>query len=200
MTLYLPGTGQCNRYRSTISRTYWSNNRYRSTISRTYWSQWSVSTTMWHTYCKNIRTLYRFIRNLLVTEISVDRRIYTPILRTKACCTNFSGLTGPSNRYRSTNRVPIEGVNWYLYPILYIQYSWATARPGPAHQIYKSWAAAQPGPSIFLMMGRGPARPIKISDDEHRPGPAHYILKILAPGPTGPIKLSQLSARPGPSL
>ena len=32
-------------------------------------------------------------------------------------------------------------------------------------------------------MGRGPARPIRFSEDEPRPGPAHHIFKKSRPGP-----------------
>ena len=56
-------------------------------------------------------------QNLLVEEIGIDRRIHTPILRTVAYFTNLSRTIGPSNRYRSTNSLPIEGVNRYRYAI-----------------------------------------------------------------------------------
>ena len=72
-------------------------------------------------------------------------------------------------------------------------------RPGPAHQ-------------IFYMMGRGPARPIKLLDDGPRPGPAHQVSTRWAaarpgpsnffnsrPGPARPTKFSKFSARPGPA-
>ena len=56
-------------------------------------------------------------------------------------------------------------------------------RPGPAHQIPRGCAAARPGPSKFHSMGRGLARPIKISEDGPRPGPAHHIANFSRPGP-----------------
>ena len=70
-------------------------------------------------------------------------------------------------------------------------------------------AAARPGLSNFERMGRGPARPIKFSEDGPRPDPAHHIFKISRPGPAHhffkslgparPITFSKVSARPGPS-
>ena len=71
--------------------------------------------------------------------------------------------------------------------------------PGGAADIaHISWAAARPGPSNFERMGRGPARPIKISEDGPRPGPAHHIFNLSRPGPARPINFSKVSARPGP--
>ena len=83
-------------------------------------------------------------------------------------------------------------------------------RPGPAHQISSRWAAARLGPSNFHMMGRGPARPIKFSDDGPRPGlhhqishdgpqpgPAHQIFRTLGPAQPGPPNFQ--NSRPGPA-
>ena len=61
------------------------------------------------------------------------------------------------------------------------------------------WASpARPGPANFQRVGRGPARPIKISEDGPRPGPAHHIFNLSRPGPARPINFSKVSARPGP--
>ena len=49
------------------------------------------------------------------------------------------------------------------------------------------WAGpARPGPLIFYMMGRGPTRPVKFSEDGLRPGPAHHFLKRFGPARPGP--------------
>ena len=60
-------------------------------------------------------------QNLLVEEIGIDRRIHTPILRTIAYSTNFSGPIDPGNRGAIGTdrqiRIPIEGVNKYRYAI-----------------------------------------------------------------------------------
>ena len=49
-------------------------------------------------------------------------------------------------------------------------------------------------------MGRGPARPIKNSEDWPRPDPAHHIFKFSRPGPARPIKFSKVSIRPDPTI
>ena len=87
-------------------------------------------------------------------------------------------------------------------------------RPGPAHQVSREWVTARPGPSIFQMMGRVPARPIKISEDAPRPDPAsQFQISTARPGPSklqkfrpgfkslGPARprQSQISDRPGPT-
>ena len=86
--------------------------------------------------------------------------------------------------------------------------SWADAG-GPA----RGWAGlgrpARPDPPIFYMMGRGPARPAKFSEDGPRPGPAHQFFRGWAaarPSPSHfqkfkarPIIFSNVSARPGPA-
>ena len=48
-------------------------------------------------------------------------------------------------------------------------------------------------------MGRGPARPIQISEDGPRPGPVHDIFKFSRPGPARSITFSEVSAWPGPA-
>ena len=74
--------------------------------------------------------------------------------------------------------------------------SWADAG-GPA----RGWAG--PGrsarPTNFDKMGRGPARPIKFSEDGPRPGPAHHIFKNSRPGPAHHFFKRLGPARPGPS-
>ena len=74
--------------------------------------------------------------------------------------------------------------------------SWADAG-GPA----RGWAG--PGrsarPTNFDKMGRGPARPIKFSEDGPRPGPAHHIFKNSWPGPARPIIFLNVPARAGPA-
>ena len=57
----------------------------------------------------------------------------------------------------------------------------------------------RPGPSIFQRMGRGPARPIKNSEDGPRPGLAHHIFIFSRPGPARPINFSKVSARLSPA-
>ena len=69
-------------------------------------------------------------------------------------------------------------------------------RPDPAHQISIRWATARPGPPIFQMMGRGPARPIKFSDDGPRPGLAYQNISKLS-APPGPSHFKK--SRPGPA-
>ena len=72
--------------------------------------------------------------------------------------------------------------------------SWADAGG-----LARSWAGpgrpARHGPQTFDMMGRGPARPVKFSEDGPRPGPAHHIKKFTA----RPTIFSNVSARPGPA-
>ena len=69
------------------------------------------------------------------------------------------------------------------------------AGPGrPAHPIIIWWAAARPGPSNFQRIGRGPARPIKFSEDGPPPGPAHHIFQKFT---ARPIIFSKVSARLG---
>ena len=63
------------------------------------------------------------------------------------------------------------GRRWWAGPSTFD--AMGRARPGPSTYIW--WAAAQPGPSNFQRMGRGPARPIRISEDGPRPGPTHHI-------------------------
>ena len=65
----------------------------------------------------------------------------------------------------------------------------------------RGWVAARLGPSNFHRMGRGPTRPIKISKDGPRPGPAHHIFKNSRPGPAQAHQIfkSLGPARPGPS-
>ena len=46
-------------------------------------------------------------------------------------------------------------------------------------------------------MGRGPARPIKISVDG--PDRTHHIFNFSRPGPARPINFSKVSAQPGPA-
>ena len=54
---------------------------------------------------------------------------------------------------------------------------------GAAHlDTFISWAAAQAGRSDFEMMGRGPAWPIRFSDDGPRPDPINQISRILGRG------------------
>ena len=48
-------------------------------------------------------------------------------------------------------------------------------------------------------MGRGPARPMKFSEDGPRPDPTHQCFKSSRPGPARPINSSNVSARPGPA-
>ena len=99
--------------------------------------------------------------------------------------------------------------------------SWADAG-GPARGWTGPGRPARPGPSIFYMMarglarpikfnlvGRGPARPVKFSKGGPRPDPAHQIFRGLAaarPSPSHfqeftarPIIFSKVSARPGPA-
>ena len=62
------------------------------------------------------------------------------------------------------------------------------------------WAGpglGQAGPSIFYVMGRGPTRPVKFSEDGPRPGPAHHISNKSRPGPARSIIFSNVSARLG---
>ena len=63
------------------------------------------------------------------------------------------------------------------------------------------WASpARPGPANFQRVGRGPARPIKISEDGPRPGPAHqsHFQKITARRGPAHHFFNSL-ARPGPA-
>ena len=55
------------------------------------------------------------------------------------------------------------------------------------------------GPSIFYVMGRGPARPIMLSEDGLRPAPAHRIIKFPRHGPAWPTRLSNMPVRPCPA-
>ena len=53
------------------------------------------------------------------------------------------------------------------------------------------------GPSIFNVMGRGPARPIKFSYDGLRPGPAHQVFRRWAAARPSPSHFPNFTARPG---
>ena len=74
--------------------------------------------------------------------------------------------------------------------------SWADAG-GPA----RGWAGlgrpARPDPPIFYMMGRGPARPAKFSEDGPRPGPAHQFFRGWATDRPSPSRFQTFTARPG---
>ena len=71
-------------------------------------------------------------------------------------------------------------------------------RPGSAHQSPREWAAARLEPSKFQRMGRGPARPLEIAEDEPRPDPVHHIFKLSQPGPAHHIFKSLGPTWPGP--
>ena len=75
----------------------------------------------------------------------------------------------------------------------------------PALVMHRRWWAgprlgwAEPtGPPTFDMVGRGPARPVKFSDDGPRPGPAHHIFRgWVAARPAHHIfKISRPSSAP----
>ena len=64
------------------------------------------------------------------------------------------------------------------------------------------WAGpgfGRPGPSIFDMMGRGPALPVKFAEDGPRPGPAHQFFRGWAAARPSPSHFQKLTARPGPA-
>ena len=60
--------------------------------------------------------------------------------------------------------------------------SWAAVRPGPSKHMRRLMGLAERPLSSPHLMSRGPARPIKISEDRPRLGPAHHIFKRLRPG------------------
>ena len=65
-------------------------------------------------------------------------------------------------------------------------------RPGVARP-------ARPGPSNFNLEGRGPARPVKFSEDGPRPDPAHQIFRGWAAVRPSPSHFQNVTARPGPA-
>ena len=85
-----------------------------------------------------------------------------------------------------------------ISPYLCQGLSWADAG-GPA----RGWAGpgppARPGPPIVDMMGRGPARAVKFSEDGPRPGPAHQIFRGWATARPSPSHFQKFTARPGPA-
>ena len=54
-------------------------------------------------------------------------------------------------------------------------------------------------PINFYMMGRGPAWPVKFSENWPRPGPAHHIFRGWAAARPSPSHFQQIPARPGPA-
>ena len=68
---------------------------------------------------------------------------------------------------------------------------------GPTHQFLSRWAAARPVPSNFDLVGRGPAPPVKFSEDGPHPGPAHQFFKTH--GPARPDPSFFLKPRAGPA-
>lgn len=65
-------------------------------------------------------------------------------------------------------------------------------RPDSARRIASLGGGLAGALKIFKMMGRGPARPIKLIDAGPRPGPSHHTFKF-----SRPVKIL-ISARPGP--
>ena len=59
--------------------------------------------------------------------------------------------------------------------------------------------AGQPGPSHFRLVGHGPARPVKLSEDRPRPGPVHQIFRGWAATRRSPSHFQKLTARLGPA-
>ena len=95
------------------------------------------------------------------------------------------------NHNYNTQRCSLFRTEWYIRTGIFQGWLWADAG-GPG----RGWAGpgppARPGSSFFYMMDRGPARPIKFSEDGPWPGPAHYILKNSPPGPARPIIFSKV--------
>ena len=82
-----------------------------------------------------------------------------------------------------------------------VEPTWGWA--GPVDHFFMWWAEAPPGPSKFQLVGRGPARPIKLAIGGARPGPVHQIFIWLGPLTLhlmshGPARLIQFSNCPGP--
>ena len=110
----------------------------------------------------------------------------------------------------------VHHISWAAARARACENSWTAswARQSGPYKAHISWAAARPGPSNFHMMGRGPARSIKLPHDgpqpgparptnfsklSARPGPAHHIFSFFGPARRRPITFSKISARPGPA-
>ena len=76
--------------------------------------------------------------------------------------------------------------------------SWAVGS-GP-YGVHILWVAARSGPLIFEMVGRGPARPMNVSDDQPWPDLVNKISKTFGPSEPSSSQVPDLpvSARLGP--
>ena len=70
---------------------------------------------------------------------------------------------------------------------------------GPGLGWAGSGRPARPGPSIFDMMGRGPARPVKCSVDGPRLGPALQFFREWAAARPGASHFQEFTAWAGPA-
>ena len=57
----------------------------------------------------------------------------------------------------------------------------------------------RPGTLNFNLVDRGPARPVKFSEDGPRPGPAHQFFRGWAAARPSPSHFQRFTARPGPA-
>ena len=77
--------------------------------------------------------------------------------------------------------------------------SWAAIRAGPSKHMRRLMGRAKRPIQSPHILGRGPARPIKLSEDGPRPGPGHQNFIGWAAARPRPSHFQTFTARSGPA-